>query len=82
MGITTDDIQRWIDDAIEEGATHLMIVCDTFDYDDYPVKIMPGESAPHKYVEYNTKEMQKVMEVYDLSLDINEQLNEHRAVHL
>lgn len=72
-------IQEWIIRGKDMGATHLIVACDGWDYDDYPVFVMPGEDARSKADEYNGKNMQSVMEVYNLSMDIQEQLNRHRC---
>jgi len=79
MAATKEDIQRWIEEAKEENATHMIVVCDTYDYDDYPVNVLPGDDLKEKVAEYNGKNMQKIMEVYDLSADIDEQLNSYRV---
>lgn len=76
---TKEDIRQWLNEGKEEGATHTMIVCDTFDWDDYPVHIMPGENAREKFKNYDGNNMQKVMEVYNLSKDIEQQLNEEKS---
>lgn len=39
MPTTQADIRRWLEDAREEGATHVIVVRDTFDYGDYPVSV-------------------------------------------
>jgi hypothetical protein len=57
----------------------MIVVCDTFDYEDYPVYVKPGEDV-HKIASgYDRVNMQKVMEVYNLSMDRETQLNQHRA---
>lgn len=81
MATTREDIRRWLQEAKKKGATHVIVVCDTFDYDDYPVYVMPAESVREKADEHNGKNMQKVMEVYSLKLDIEKQLGEHRSFH-
>ncbi len=63
---TRDDIKRWRDTGIARGATHLIVVCDTFSHEDYPVYVMPSESASAKATDYNGKNMQRVMEVIPL----------------
>lgn len=78
---TRDEIKIWLQRAQEAGATHMIVVCDTYDYDDYPVHILPGQDVHHEIEKRNGKNMQKIMEVYSLSLDIEMQLNEHRAWH-
>ncbi len=81
MAATREDITRWFRKGKEEGSTHMIIVCDTFDWDDYPVYVSPQENVREKGAEYNGKNMQKIMEVYSLSKDLSMQLNEHRAFH-
>jgi len=49
-------------EAKRDGATHVMVVCDTFSYEDYPVLIMPGDDLAEKRREYSDN-MQRVMEV-------------------
>lgn len=80
MGTTKEDIEGWIKEGQNKSATHLIVVCDTFDWEDYPVYVMPGEDVRLKYASHNGPNMQKVMEVYNLSKDIKTQLNQHRAL--
>lgn len=82
MGTTREVIKGWIDRGLEQKATHLIVVSDTFDHDDYPVFAATDAEAIEKYDEYNGKEMQRIMEVYDLRMDLAAQLEEKRAMHL
>ena len=79
MGTTREEIKEWLDNAIKQGATHMIVACDTFDYEDYPVSVMPGESVEEAIKKYKTINMSKVMEVYNLSMPIETQLAEFRA---
>lgn len=79
MGTTKDDIRRWLASGRETGATHLVVMCDTFDHSDYPVFIPPGEDAREAVGKLRSHEMQRVMEVYNLAMPDDEQLAEHRA---
>ncbi len=82
MATTREDIASWLKRAQAQKATHLLVVCDTFDYEDYPVEVMPGEDVQKKYQEYHQEgKMSKVMEVYALHLPLDAQLAEHRAFH-
>ena len=36
---TTNDIRNWLLEGQQQKATHCIIVCDTFDYEDYPVYV-------------------------------------------
>jgi hypothetical protein len=83
MGAATkDDIRSWLANAQRKGATHMLVACDTFDHEDYYVLVMPGEDAALVYREHDGPNMQRVHEVYDLSLPIEAQLAEFRAMHL
>ena len=80
--VTTEDIRNWIERADEEAHTHVMIVSDGFSYEYYPVYVMQSEVALDKVKAYQLKPMQTVKEVYDLSMDIDNQLDEHRSWNL
>ncbi len=69
MTATRKDVDGWIEAAKEIGATHIISVCDTFSYDDYPVYVMPGEDLEKKKIEYNGKEMQRINEVITINGD-------------
>ena len=81
MAATREDIERWFSEGVKQGATHMIVVCDTFDYEDYPVYVYPEDSVREVYDGLDGKNMQQVMEVYSLKKDKNSQLNEHRAFH-
>ena len=75
---TKDDIRRWLENGKKKRVTHLIVVCDTFDYEDYPVYVHKNENV-HEVEEQHSKDMQRVMEVYKLSMDWDEQLNQKRS---
>lgn len=78
MAATREDIEEWLKNGIEQKCSHVIVVCDTFDYDDYPVYVSKTEDVKEKVKQYDGKQMQKIMEVYNLSLDLDEQLNTPR----
>lgn len=41
-----NDISSWFDSGIQLGATHMIVVCDTYDYDDYPVYVKADPDFP------------------------------------
>jgi len=45
----------------------LIVVCDQFDWEDYPVYVTATEDVNEKRKLYNGANMQKIMEVYVLS---------------
>jgi hypothetical protein len=74
MATTQDDIRAWFKDGQKKKATHMIIVCDTFDHGDFPVYVMPDERVILRAEEERNKPMQKVMEVYKLSDPVEEQV--------
>jgi len=76
---TRMDIKRWFDDGVKQEATHMIIAVDTFDHGDYPVYILPDDDVHKKINEVRMAPMQRIVEIYDLSMDREEQLNEHRV---
>lgn len=79
MATTRDDIRAWWDRGQAEGATHLIVVCDTFEHEDYPVFVHVGEDPRAVYSRYHGSNMQRVMEVYRLDQDRERQIAERRA---
>jgi len=81
MTATLNDIKGWLRRGQAEEATHVIIVHDTYDHENYPVFVLPGEDVFERASKFNGPNMQAIDEVYDLSMDIDEQLNERRAFH-
>jgi hypothetical protein len=85
MATTKQDILYWLERGLENGCTHLLVVCDTFEYEEYPVYIYPKGTPNEKddvqdaIDHFNGPNMQIVMEVYNFSMDIQSQLSEYRA---
>lgn len=80
MATTQEDIRKWLEEGKnDKDITHMIVVCDTFDYEDYPVYVTKSENPREKFQEYDEKNMQKVMEVYSYNKSLESQLNEHRA---
>ncbi len=69
--ISKDEIRGWFEAAKELGSTHMIVVCDTFDHEDYPVgvysPIKGDEECLKQYDAHQNVNMQHVMEVYDIS---------------
>lgn len=79
MTTTKKIIAEWIESGLEKKATHMIVVCDTFDHTDYPVYVFENQNARQVASSYSGENMQIVMEVYNLSLPIEQQLNESRS---
>ena len=71
-------IQEWFDNA-PKGATHMIVVCDTFSYEDYPSYVKKGEDVHDKVKYYSNSNMQTVMEVYNLNISFEKQSTSERV---
>jgi hypothetical protein len=72
---TLNQIQQWIDIGKAKFATHMIVVCDTFDYTDYPVYVMDNEDVNEKRNSYHDADcMSKVMEVIDIREECDTEL--------
>lgn len=83
MSASKDEVRQWVLDAKREGAAFCLICWDTYDNDgegDYPVPVMPGERVQHA-IDAAKASLDRVLECYDLSLDIEGQLAEHLTWH-
>lgn len=78
MAASTQDIKHWFEQGLKNGSTHLIVVCDTWDWIDYPVYVSAKEDA-RKIADEHGANMQRVMEVYNLSLPMQEQLDQDRV---
>jgi hypothetical protein len=67
MAATAQDVQDWIKHGKLQKATHIISVCDTFDWDDYPVFVLPNENVDEVKLKYDGKNMQKINEIIDLA---------------
>jgi hypothetical protein len=79
MAATKSDIQGWFERGVSNNHTHLIVVCDTFDHDDYPVFVSSTEDVREVEDKMNKASMQRVMEVYNLHKPMRAQLDQHRA---
>ena len=79
MSTTKDDIRDWLERGKEEGARFMIVVCDTFDHEDYPVFVQQESYFKEVEARYDGTNMQRIMEVYDLSMDFEEQLSQNRS---
>lgn len=82
MPASKSDIADWFRTGQEQGASHMLIVVDTFDFDDYPVYVAPGVDPAEVCDIYNAKEMRRVLEVYDLGMDMHVQLGQSRCYNV
>ncbi|HPG64846.1 MAG TPA: hypothetical protein PLE82_05865 [Saccharofermentans sp.] len=79
MAASRQTIMDWFNGSYIENATHMIVVCDEYDWDDYPVYVSAEQDVREVEAEYRAKPMQRVMEVYKLSMSLDEQMAQHRA---
>jgi len=77
---TRDDIEAWLDDA-PAGARWMMVMCDTFSHEDYPIYVDNAEQFWQRH-DAATQNMGRLMESYDLHDSIPEQLCSARVMRL
>ncbi len=83
---TRQTIEEWLVEAVCKGADFVIVVCDTFDTFDtfahecYDVPVT-REKFWAEHDRLSTASMQRIMEVYDLSMGLVAQLDERRANH-
>lgn len=77
---TKEDIRGWFERGVEQKAKYMFVVCDTFDWQDFPSFAYSVEDACEKLNKYSSGvNMTKLMEVYDLSKDMEKQLKSDRC---
>jgi hypothetical protein len=79
--VTREMISEWFERGVQRGATHMLVVSDSFSYEYYPVYVEKGQDPHAIEGEINSESMQGVIEVYNLSLPKDPQLDEARARH-
>lgn len=70
MTATRQDVDRWIETAKEKGAKYIISVCDTFDWDDYPVYVMPDDNLLDIKEKFDGVNMQTINEVIELKYEV------------
>jgi hypothetical protein len=68
MAATARQIKDWFDAAARLEVPFMLVVCDLFNYEDYPVYIDEEKNPREVSAHYDRMDMQKVMECYDISL--------------
>jgi len=77
MAATRQDVNRWIALAKKEKDKFIISVCDTWDYEDYPVFCENKEKLIEEYPKYNGVNMQRINEIIRINDDgtVTENLN-------
>jgi hypothetical protein len=69
MAASRLDVNRWIETAKKQKAKYIISVCDTFDYDDYPVYCADKKELNEKLDKYDGKNMQRINEIIEICDD-------------
>lgn len=69
MAATKEDVQGWVQHAKDNNFRYVISVCDTFDYEDYPVYCKDKEELEEKVIKYDGVNMQKINEVIKVGDD-------------
>lgn len=85
MAASREDIRLWLETGKANNATHVLVICDQMDWEDYPVYVMPGED-PQEIIRRDytgSTNALKLMECYSLTgrYSIESQMLEPRAFH-
>jgi hypothetical protein len=78
MSTTRRTIREWFASGKANQHDRMLIICDTFDHEDYPVYCLDSD-FPMCFRKHNGVNMQRIMEVYDLHADREEQINQPRV---
>ena len=73
-------IRCWLEEAKKVNATHMLVVCDTYAWEDDPVYVFSGQDIYTIMAQNNGPNMTRLMEVYNMSMDLEKQLHEVRAM--
>jgi hypothetical protein len=74
MATTKAEIEGWLKEGVKQKARWMVVVCDTFDHEDYPVYVKRGEDVSKVVAENSDpNKMSRVMEVYSYKLDLDQQ---------
>ena len=63
MAASREDVNRWIDMAKEKKTPFILSVCDTFDWDDYPIYCENTKELLEKHLTHDGVNMQRINEI-------------------
>lgn len=77
-------IAAWFDEGVARSASHMLVVCDTFNYENFPIYVETAGKVCDRVheVEHGETKMLRLVEIYDLCADRDAQLGEMWALHL
>lgn len=82
MAVTKLEFENWIERGRKMGATYLISVVDTFDWEDYPVFVMPEQNLIEIRKQYDNVNMQIINEVVQLNPDNENIMSEKKILEI
>lgn len=73
---TRPTVLRWLQVGRREGATNMLLVEDALADETVPVYVSPGDNLAYKVSRFKGTHSMRVIAIFDLSLDFEQQLNE------
>ncbi len=80
MTATRNDIESWFKYGKAEGLEYLIVMCDSYDYDNYPKYC--SRNQLQGTIDAYPKDMQYIEEIYDLNMDMTAQVAQYRCFSL
>lgn len=80
MTATLEIIKAWFENGVSNSKAYMIVMHDTYDNGDYPVYYDTADAARARKLD--PRDHERVMEIYDLNVDMQEQLNQFRAMAL
>lgn len=75
--VDNETLLQWLEEGKEKGASHCLIVCDTWDYaegfEDFPVYVMPDENVDVIKKKYPRGGIEVFVAQFDLTHNLKEQ---------
>lgn len=79
---TKQDLISWFKQGVDLKRDHMIVLCDQIDWYDFPLYTSGLEEFKREFKKYSKPQSAiKIIEVYDLNIDMDEQMKEYRAFH-
>ena len=72
---TKNEIMSWFKRGIHDGKKWMIIIADTFSYENYPFYCDTREQVDEKCVDVENADMTRIMEVYNLTASRDYQIS-------
>ena len=69
MTATREEVDGWISTARKNGDEYIISVCDTFDWEDYPIFCEDAEMVNQRIPDVDVKNMQRINEIIKVPKD-------------